>query len=293
METNRKILTIGLSISGISMLVAIILIYFTQMKQPIFFEHYYDLWILKEDTYPEDNFFVLKYITNSDDGRKVTGITFPEYPQGSFTTYDTIVPNNFFLFNQTQNTVENCGRYSIHTLYIRYDGIELDMEDEILLTKAKLQFDNGETFEDNIGKIILYQEDKSPGYLPVKGGEGSSNGDMTYQYFVNVDMVMSGIEDIHLREMREYLDFRIEGVDYTMISGLDYQKGDYIDTMSKFITYKKPSAKFILYNMKPKLYFINQWGNDCSVRMEPLNNLTQFDYDTISIFRYFMEREER
>ena len=74
MELNRKILKMGIIIISLSIIISLGLAMFMKLDKPVFFKNYIETMLeVSSNSYREDE-FVLKYITNISDKRRITDI---------------------------------------------------------------------------------------------------------------------------------------------------------------------------------------------------------------------------
>lgn len=290
MEINKRILIIGLILIFISMIFSIGFVLYSKLDNPVFLLNYAQYHIPYDDEYYGDREFVLQYITNIDDKRKVESISFKEAPDVEFyaSEYGS-GRGSFFIFNGGGDNEEIYGRYVVRPIFIKLSSEK--QFDEIELNNVKIRFNNGDEMEANIGRIILYTDRSEENFLEHSSGGGSSDG-TSYTYLeVKEDIILINVEFPILDEVEDFIELEIGGKNHLDISGVKYNKGDRLLINTKFNKPDDILSQYTLYDIRPKLYYKDVEGN---IYNRIINNIHHFPYrfDFKGMFKYLKARGE-
>ncbi len=309
MELNNKIFKYGLMLIILSLIFTIGFSLVYKLKTPVFLKMYVERSMTD---YPNLNLvenFELKYITDVSDKRRIIDIQFKEEPNMEVFVSDRpagggFSPFNNHNFNNQQDGIY--GRYIIKPIYLRMELNDINKEFfEVTLNNAKITFDDGSTQNIDLGEIILYKDerredtDSKPTFDFVSGSSSSSfiNGDnlssrtSTTGLEVNEDINLTEVKSPILDNVKDYIEISIDDIDYSQISGVEYEKGKVLNAYSKFEPPEDIVNKYIVYDMKPKLYYENKDGKISYTRIDNIDYIP-YNFDLLGIFNYLRARGE-
>jgi hypothetical protein len=298
MELNRKILKMGIIIISLSIIISLGLAMFMKLDKPVFFKNYIETMLeVSSNSYREDE-FVLKYITNISDKRRITDIYFEEYPNlvlyaGNYSSRRDIFP--IFLWGSNFRE-EVYGRYVIRNLYVTMDIRSLGEFDEIELNNARITFDDGDVIDVNLGRIIFYNyydEDNNYKNEHLKSYSSTSSSDGTSSAIMEVkeDITITNVKSSLLKDVDDLVEIKIGDIGYGDISEIQYKNNDVLRINSVFKHPKDILRKFNLYNIEPKIYYKDS-NEDLFYRRVHGIKYTNYDISTWEIIKYLKARGE-
>jgi len=294
-ETNKRILKIGIIIIIATLVIGLGATFYLRLDNPVFLKSYIeiDMPILDNGRFG-DTGFEIRYITNANDNRVVNHIEFDEVPGLSSSANESnhYFDSGFFVDQNKRNPGDVVGRYSIRTIFIRIDAYEIEkiLEDKHL-TKAKIYFNNGETMETDIGDIVLYGYNNSDKHLDFNYSGSSSDNTSRTQGRVKEDITLIKVESPILEHAKEFVEFKIDNVGYDNISEKDYSIGDSMVVDSMFNTPDDPILKFNTYSVNPKLTFKDKDGNIFTHRFYNVD-YRYYGFELMEIVEYLRARGE-
>lgn len=266
MEKNKLILKGGLMLIALSFIFCMGAAFYLKLDIPVFFENNTEIYIYKNGNTEAYNIedFRIQYLTNNWDNRKVVDITFKEIPDVRFiASEDGFGGWSFPMFGTSGNQVlgETYGRYSLRTIYIKFEqSVDKDL-DGIQLENAVITFNNGDVMNTNIGKIVLSENKFDRDYLSQEEGSSSSDGTDTSRYFVKENIVLEKFDSPFLENIKGNIEITIDGKDYRDISGMEYEHGDRFTIKSKLKSPNDILDKFKSNQFDLCLYFKDKDGN--------------------------------
>lgn len=298
MELNRKILKIGIIFISLSLIISLGLATAMKLDKPVFLKNYTESMIATSEPSYRGSEFVLKYIINVSDKRRITDIYFEGYPNlvlyaGSNSSRVDIFP----IFPQLNHLSEEIyGRYVVRNLYVTIDGKSLGEFNEIELNNAKITFDNGEVMNTDLGRLILYNylNDRSSykdEHFDGGGSSSSSDGTSSTTINVNEDITVTNLDSPLLRDIDDLVEIKIKDIDYKDISEIHYKNGNTLRVNSVFQQPKDILRKFTLYNIEPKVYYSDSDGNSFYRRIYNIG-YENYDFNTWQILKYLRARGE-
>ena len=166
-----------------------------RIDKPVFLTHYYDL-----PSFSDGRVFQLKYITNRNDSRSVTKVTFPEYPD-----------INIYL---NSASIENVYRYhKTGMIFMESKLTEGELDEPVEITKVRVGFSDETEDDFDIGRIILDTAPASSGLLRDLGGGVSNQGDSSDTMLVMSDCVLTDIKSNFNSDIGAEVDIKINGGD--------------------------------------------------------------------------------
>lgn len=298
MELNRKIFKIGIILISLSLITSLGLATAMKLDKPVFLKNYTESMISASEPSYRGSEFVLKYITNVSDKRRITDIYFEEYPDlvlyaGSNSSRVDIFP----IFPQLNHLDEEIyGRYALRNLYVTIDGKSLGEFNEIELNSAKITFNNGEVMNADLGRIIFYNylHDRSSykgEHFDGGGSSSSSDGTSSTTINVNDDIIVTNLDSPLLKNIDDLVEIKIKDIDYKDISEIHYKNGNTLRVNSVFQQPKDILKKFTLYNIEPKVYYRDLYGNSFYTRIYNIG-YENYEFNTWQILKYLKARGE-
>lgn len=262
MESNNKILKVGIILIIATLVLGIATATYLKLDNPVFLKSYMelDLPILDNGRFGQTN-FEIRYITNANDERLIDHIEFVEAPEDVNRNGNNLGIDMFGNFGGSIPG-ETKGRYSIRSIYVTLDFNEVENTlEEIHLTKAKVHFSNGEIIETDIGDIVLYGNNNPGERYQLQYHKRPYAESSRTQGTVQEETTLIKVELPVLEEVKEFIEFKINNVDYDKIVEKTYSVGDSLVVDSMFSTPDDPILKFNTYAIHPKVTFKDEDGN--------------------------------
>ena len=297
MEKNKKILYVSFIMIIISLITSIAIIIHMKIDKPIFLKNYCEIGVYENDKIYSINqgFFNLQYISNIDDDRVVTGITFKELPGTYF--YASEYNNGFsgFFYNDSSSNLARYGRYGVHTVYISCPDFKYeDGVSEVMLREATVEFNDGLKLDVDLGEIYVYKEKNTPIALDNISYSGTSTfGEMisTTTFKIKEDAKIENIESPLMEKALGIFKFSVNSLGAKDIIKASYKEGDNIVLTSIYNAPKDIVEKYTVYDIRPKVHFINSYKDRYTMRFY---NMTQqgFNFTSYEIYKYIKARGE-
>lgn len=293
MESNKRILNISLVLIVISAIVTLIGINIMKIDKPVFLKNYREFGVYEnEGMYAiNEGFLELKYISNIDDERVVTGITFEKLPNAQFYASEYSPYSNRIIRSGYDANISKYGRYAVHTESLScYSLIEDKDWKDIMLTKATVQFDDGLKIDIDLGKIIFYKDKETPIALEYGASSGSSDGTASMSFRLKEDAIIEKIESPLFDDALGLFKVNIDSLGYTDVMETRYKKGSSVIITSAFNEPKDIMKKYTLYDIRPVVHFINSYKDKYTVRFY---NMTydRPNFSCYGIYKYLKIRE--
>lgn len=294
MELNRKILRTGIIIISFSIIISLGFIMAIKLDRPVFLKSYTESMIFASEPSYRGSEFVLKYITNVSDNRKVIDIYFDEYPDlvlyaGKSSSRVDMFP---MIPQYNYSKEEIYGRYVIKNLYVKIDGKNLGEFDEVELNNAKITFDNGESINADLGRIIFYN------YSPYKEehfdfsrSRSSTDGTSSTEMGVTEDIIIANLDSPLLKDIDDLIEIKIGETNYKDISEIQYKSGETIRINSRLEYPRDILRKYSLYYLEPKVYYKDSNGNSFYRRIRNIEYVN-YDYEIWGLVKYLKARGE-
>ena len=291
-EVNNKLFKILMISIGFLSILSIVFINYFKLDQPVFFEHYFDLRSYNEGTYHEEMPFILRYITNVDDSRKVSRIGFPEYPdalvQGS---EDEYMSEMIWGYGSTNLSNDNYGRYSIRTVFCNIIDLPESAYYDSIITKALIGFNDGSEMLIDIGALHLYKAERGKDILEDYYGSSSSDGVSETKYNVLEDITFQSIESPLLGQFSDQVILEINDMDIAKATGIAFESGEQINIKSQIQSTEDIIKDYTIFGIHPKLKFSAENGRHHTERIYNINNMYDNDYSFMNLYRYIKERQ--
>ena len=294
MKNVKKSLIISISLIIVSLIISIGMKSSLKIDNPVFLKSYLDVnYYENEDMYSLYEYSIeLKYITNNGDKSKVLDIVFDKAPYLELNVGEDQSIGIPAFYSYENNNIESYGPYDIHTVFIDLDMSRRNkkLEEVIELDKAKVYFDNGESMDVDLGKIILskYNENQSP--LDFNGMNGSSDGSSQSIFYVTDDILVSKVYSPLFEYTRDIFNFNIDKLGYLEEKELIYNKLEHLYFTSQFYNIEDPSKKLNTYEIKPTIYFKDKNGKDYTKKVNNIDYKPYFNFK--DIFRYLKSQGE-
>lgn len=296
MEKNKTILRSGLFLLFFAFIFSIGAAFYLKLDIPVFFENYKEVNLYKRDDgrYQESD-FMIQYLTNSSDTRIVTDIYFKEAPDLDFRADEFGFRGgwSFPVFNAPQNQRPGkiYGRYSLRTIYIKFEqGVEKNL-DGTQLENAIITFNNGDVMNSSIGKIVLSENKFDRDYLSQERSGGSSDGTDSSTYLVKESIVLEKLDSPFLENIKDNIEITIDEKDYRDISGIEYKAGDRFTIESKLKSPNDILNKYKSSEFDFDLYFKDNGGNLHKTKSHFIH-FRPFEYDMklLELISYLQQR---
>ncbi|SDL00032.1 hypothetical protein [Natronincola ferrireducens] len=291
MEINNKIFNVVLVLVATLVAAGYGLIFYLKLDGPVFFHHYYDQRIYVDREHYQDISFNLGYITDAYDDRVVIDIEFPEYPELTIqaSEYGYIHPFNWgFEHNDTPGDIY--GRYSVRSVYCKIidlpEGKDLD---GVVLTQARIMFDDSSEMAVDIGEIHLYEHMTGESLLEHISSSGSSDGTGKTTYRILGDLTITLIESPLMEKFKDRVQWKVNGTNPHVTVGMTLQEGNFLDVTSKVGVADDIVSEYTLFDIHPKLTFTDDHGIHYSQRFYNINSIYH-NYSFTNLYRYIKAR---
>lgn len=299
MSKNNKILKISLTLIMLSLIIVIMLIGKLRLEKPVFLINYCEIGTYEiGDKYSlGEERFKLKYISNVNDTRRVVRITFKEAPDIDFFATEYNRWSNVIGSIDENSNVNKYGRYGIHTVNVTCHSFNYeDYSEELVLSEATVEFDDGLKMDVDLGKIVLYKEKNNPVALEHFSAQTSDNiGSIAFT--VNEDVKIEKIESPLIEEASKIFDFNIKLTPWGESKEKEYEEGTTIKKDSIIIcssNYKSSEdilENYKVYDIKPRIWFINDYNDRYSWRYYKMSNHYR-KYTYYGLYKYLKARGE-
>lgn len=251
---NISILKVGLICMVITYIVNVLYFMNLTISEPIFLKHYYESDIQRRTV------IILHLIANSDDNREIVDIEFSQLPEDF--AYVHVWRNN-----NGYDRIEKFAHYNYKTMVLEFlnsdqEDTQGDIEQSVILDKAKIRYMNGDVQNVDIGKIVLHKNIKSYDFLDF--ASSSSSSDYTSKLYVKA------LKNITINNIQSDLDNEIEGFLETTVNDIktkdiqypiSFETGDYISFNSKFLNDSSDIRKYNIYDIKRRIHITDSDGN--------------------------------
>ncbi|MDU5262547.1 MAG: hypothetical protein E6176_08975 [Clostridium celatum] len=305
MNNHNKILRISIIVMLLTLIISIISISKLRIDNQVFLKNYYEIAVSEyEGTYSlEEGSLILQYISNVDDNKYVTGITFKELPDTYFFATEHNQDYGMMFYEGKNLNVNEYGRYRLNTVYITCPELKYDdNQKEIILTSATVEFNDKSNIDIDLGKIVLYKGKKIPVALEGISYTSSSEGISSTTFRVKEDVKIESIESSLFEEASEIFDFNITYTEFNSVGEIKYEKGQTIKENSILTITSKYNGSndilknYTLYNISPNIRFINEYNDEYTYRYNNMEsfNVRNYDsfYNSYGIYKYLKARGE-
>jgi hypothetical protein len=292
MAINSRIFKGVLLLVTILVIVGYSLVIYFRLDQPVFFDHYYDKRIyINEEQYQEIS-FNLSYITNVHDDRVVTQITFPEHPEVTIQASEYAYNAPFNWGSEKNKTPGDVyGRYSVRNVICKM--IELPQKEDlnkIVLTHAKVLFDDASEITVDIGEINLYAY--MPGEIPLEhvSTSGSSDGTGETRYRLLGNLTLTAIDSPLMANVKDSVQWEINNNIPNDSLGMTFQEGSFLDVTSRIGSMTGDIiSEYTLFDIHPKLTFVDDAGIQYTQHFYNIDSLYH-NYSFMTLYKYIKAR---
>lgn len=300
MSKANKILKISLTLILLFLVIVVIIINKLKLDKPVFLMNSCEI-----ETYGdrgkyslETNEIKLKYISNVEDTRHVIGITFKDTPDINFSATEDDGYGKAVGDFEESIKVDKHGRYGVHIIHVTSTDVNYkDYSEEIMLSEAIIEFNDGSKVDVNLGKIILYKGKNDPVALENISSQTSNNTTSATAFTVNEDVIIEKIESPLLEETSEIFDFNISVTGFGETTEKKYEEGTKIKKDSIIICSSEYNGSedilkdYNLYDIKPKISFTNDYDDRYSWRYGHMSNYYK-EYTCYGLYKYLKARGE-
>ena len=306
MGKNRKILmwciasiVLGTSIVGI-------IVKYLAIDEPVFINSYfqYNVYLHSNGYYDEEcedidldeheplvynlnERLTINYISNKEDSRSVSDITFVNAPE----VVAYIENGGYDWFEDfSYSGKENYGRYNLHTLDLVLQSSYETIPKVIDLSKAQIHFNNGDLMNVDLGEIILYCKNGEEINNILGDGRRYQKGDYENEEFSLYKSIIA--KEIYIPNINNLYDefiMTINDYDYNKVDGLAFSAGKDIVLKYGSINWERCIEVLDKYNIQPMLYCKDVDGNEY---IEGIGNIyyDNLNYSFSSIYKYLKQR---
>ena len=292
MDMNHRIFKTVLVLMGVVGIVSGSLVVYFRLDEPVFFDHYYDQRVYAGTEQYQQIFFDLSYITNVDDNRVVSGITFPEHPEvvirASEYGYGTV-----FNWESEKRRIPGraYGRYSVRN--VTCEMIELPQSEEmneIVVTRARVLFDDASEMMVDIGEIHLYGFVLKKTPLKHIASSGSSDGTGETNYKLLENLTLTAVDSALMPKVKDSVKWQINNSNPEDLVGMTFEEGDFLDVTTK-ISFTKGDliSQYTLFDINPELTFVDEAGTKYVERLYNIDSIYH-SYSFMTLYRYIKMR---
>ena len=292
METNKKILKIGVILVAALVVIGYIGVYLLTLEEPVVIKHYIEEEISLENyERPREVYLEFGYITNAADDRVVNRVLFPEYPGLDVEASEYGFHSGIMFFtNGQQATPGNIsGRYSQRIVYLKFTfNEEYQDHDLIEITKADLYLSDGSKIQKDIGFIdFRFVKDGSEIIAPRSLSWSESQSES--KSVVKEDIELIGIESEYLAMLQEGLNITVNRQDFQEIEGMEIREGKELFIKTDWEDSENDEDKILQMKLRPKIHFINKNGEEAYSRI-PMIQSRLANYSFFEILQYLQQR---
>ncbi|WP_411168313.1 hypothetical protein ACH36K_14450 [Clostridium sp. MB05] len=294
MKNIDKALKISITLIVISFLISLLILSKLNLDKPVFLKNYKEVEIIEnEGSLSTSGYDIeLKYISNREDKRKVSSITFKEEPKLNFYASENNSGGLMRFYNYSNDNIENHGRYGVHTVFLNLNSQNYgyDLSNNIVLSEATITFNDGLTIDVDLGKIILYKNDRNEGHLTSMADINDTSGVSKKGIFVSEYIRVSNVYSSLFSEIGEFFNFNINKV-----GNLDSRDTIYNGNENLYFTYKFSdisdiSMKLYSYDIKPVIYFKDRNEKEYKKRIDNIMYNPNFSF--YDIYKYLRVKGE-
>ncbi len=294
MGKNKRILQVGTSVILIAFTCCVWFIHYTRLEKPVFLRYCVEVPAVPGQISPEYGaVLTLRYITNADDKRMVSGITFPEMPELQMEASEYL-PNayNISIFHDAAKPQlgEAYGRYCLRSVYVSMNNyFQEDWEGEIELHRAEVKLSDGSSFETDLGKIVLYSDRPAEEALDGYYSSASNTGSASTGYKVLKDLTIKGLESPLLMDAFAFLSLYVDSQQLGSLQPKEYKMGDTFFLNNQFQDPSSYVNAYDEYDLRPKLIYETADGLSGYTRVYNISSRRYFKdfWDMLDYLRGF------
>ncbi len=260
-----------------------------EVKKPVFLLQYRETNFVEDPNY--NDVFALRYITDLTDYSRITDISFPEATDVLFTVIDNVRRGDLLHMWTQEAEKEIVGRYCIQTVHVEFNSKEIH-RDEILLTQAEVRFDDGRTETFDLGSMYFYRENRQENSsFKVSSSSSSSTGHSSTTMEISSDIEVLDLESPLLDETDDFIDVKLNGVDFREISKLPIKKGTRLNVESFIRSPEDIIRRYSTYDLRPKMTYRDTDNQIWEARIYNIFHQKQY-FSLTDILRYLKARGE-
>ncbi len=277
---NQNIFRCGIVIIVVVLAGSFLFASMTRLKEPVFLRYCMEIPEVPMRTESNSWLMELQYITNADDTRRVSTVTFPEAAQLQF--YATDTPNGgaitFWSGSQPVINGETIGRYSLRRLYIFLADAQPELlQDGLELHRAQITLDDGSSYLCDIGKIVLSGSDIRDDLFLHSSSSSSSDGSFFSYYSMRGKLKLMELKTPLRQELDAAVQLFLNEEKYTDYLPAEIEQGDKLTIEGRFTSHFGGRYDFDVYDIKPKLVYTRENGSQGYLR---IYNITRQRYFT-------------
>lgn len=270
---NNSILKYGLTAVAVCFIISTI--YFMQFSlvEKVFLNHFYEINI------HDGSYMHIHFVENSYDDRKITSVSFPQLPDDFFVEIDNF--SNGFDNGYYRSEKFAHYNYNILTVLLRYNDNDMDgkKEESIVLDKALISYNNGDSQEVYIGKIILHKNMKTDDFFDSSYSSSSNDFTSTTVIKPSKDVVIEKITSVLDAESNGFLELTLNNVNIDkLLYPLSVKTGDSLVLDSRFLYDSIDVRKYNVYEIQKRIYSKDEEGNF------GYSNIYNINYEPFEIF---------
>jgi hypothetical protein len=297
MKRQEQLLRRCILVIAVTFALGIGFAYATRLREPVFLTFCVEVSTVPE---PESGYhqpvLELQYLTNTDDQKNVTGISFLQAPDISFRATEYIqnygMMSTFGTF-ASQKLGETIGRYSLRKVYVFMDNYFLkDWKGQIELNTARIQFNDGSTVQADLGRIILYSEDAQNWGFAMSVSSSSNQGEASTDYRASRNLSNITLQSPLLSDAGRRMELSINGQLYEDFSSMKCSKGEKLLVRSR---YRKETetgtegAEYDFYDVRPVISYTGEDGSQGALRIYDMTYRRYF-YSYLEVLKYLRSR---
>lgn len=282
MELNKKILKIGLGLIYLILISTLGFAFSMKLVHPVFLKFYVEEMAFQDSGYYMPIELQIRYITNVYDKKRISSLQFIGNEKNTAQLWG-------YKINEE---VKSYGLYNINTVKVNVDLNNMMGDfDRLEFNNAKASFNNGDTMDIDLGRLILHTADDFGVYFESNSSSSSSDGLSSSIKTLNKDLQLIGMESPLFDDAKDLYEIKVEDRDYRDIYGMQYKEGDMLTVNSTFSMPKNILDQYTQFELKPRLYFEGPNGRRTHINIYNLRHIPH-DFDFWGIFRYLRLREE-
>ena len=247
---NGKFLAVCLSVVALVTIGVVGFMFYARVGEPLFIKNYCEYnWDSNGDGNSLSGYFRIQYLADSYDSRRVTGIEFPELPEGEAIFYasefDEIYVGDVF------------GIYSVHTVEVSISPAFLRGErgdSEMVLRNAVVRFSDGSTREVDFGEIrIRERTDNSRRLISQRSTSAVTmpSGDYYMEtYRGNEDFTVVDFSVTPLFDAAGLFAITLNDIPIDEIAGMEINRGDAVVFRTDFFESDEDAELFVEYCLR-------------------------------------------
>ena len=289
MQKSRHVLVGSLTVLGLLVVIFSVMAMKLQLDRPVVFHQYTELPLFPQDQGIKGQYFTLDLLQNRQDQRKLLYLSFPEKEE---VQSELIEPWNsgFWSFDGTEEMGEGIGPYR-RTTYEFNLFLESALEDEELLTKVKLHFNDDSVLETDLGKLVLFPAEESE-EDPVGIFSSSSSGDreQSREGRANREVQILGASSLLLEEAKSSFHLSVNGAELAEDMDLRINTGEVVHFTAEGLGISG-SERYASFRFSPRFRYKDTTLEEKFFRLEMVHERL-LNLEAIDLIRYLIKRGE-